>query len=109
VLAAHLAGAGAAVGELAWRMPLTEGYRDALESDIADIRHCSDASRQPDACHAAAFLRSFVGDVPWAHLDIAGVESTDTASDRHPAGPTGWGVRLLDRLIADRFEDAHRT
>ena len=64
--------------------------------------------RQPDACHAAAFLRSFVGDTPWAHLDIAGVESHETATDRHAAGPTGWGVRLLDQLVADRFEDPHR-
>ncbi|GAC1348451.1 MAG: leucyl aminopeptidase [Acetobacteraceae bacterium] len=108
-LAAHVAAAGAAVHELAWRMPLAEGYRDELDSAIADLRHCSDGFRQPDACHAAAFLRSFVGDTAWAHLDIAGVESNETASDRHAAGPTGWGVRLLDRLVADRFEDPHRA
>ena len=107
-LAAHVAAAGAAVGELAWRMPLAEGYGEALESDIADLRQCSDGSRQPDACHAAAFLRNFVGGTPWVHLDIAGVESHETASDRHAAGPTGWGVRLLDQLVADRFEDPHR-
>jgi leucyl aminopeptidase len=108
-LAAHVAAAGAAVGERAWRMPLAEGYREALDSDIADLRHCSNESRQPDACHAAAFLRTFVEDVPWAHLDIAAVDSHETADDRHAAGPTGWGVRLLDRLVADRFEDPHRT
>ncbi|GAC1346976.1 MAG: leucyl aminopeptidase [Acetobacteraceae bacterium] len=108
-LAAHVAAAGSAVQELAWRMPLSSAYRDALDSAIADIRHCSDGSRQPDACHAAIFLRSFVGDTAWAHLDIAGVESRETATDRHAAGPTGWGVRLLDRLIADRFEDPHRA
>ena len=105
-LAAHAAAAGAAVGERAWRMPLAEGYREALESAIADIRHCSDGTRQPDACHAAAFLRTFVGNTPWVHLDIAGVESHEKADDRHAAGPTGWGVRLLDQLIADRFESA---
>ncbi|MBV8914502.1 MAG: leucyl aminopeptidase family protein [Acetobacteraceae bacterium] len=108
-LAAHVAAAGAAVGELAWRMPLAEGYRDALRSEIADLRHCSPETRQPDACHAAAFLRSFVKETAWVHLDIAGVEAHETASDRHAAGPTGWGVRLLDRLIADRFEDPHRA
>ena len=108
VLAAHVAAAGAAVHEPAWRMPLAEGYRKALDSDIADIRHCSDGQRQPDACHAAAFLRTFIGDTPWAHLDIAGVDSREKPTDRHGAGPTGWGVRLLDRLIADRFEDPHR-
>ncbi len=108
VLAAHLAAAGAAVGERAWRMPVSEAYRDALSSDIADTRQCSDGRLQPDACHAALFLRGFVGDTPWMHLDIAGVESREKPSDRHAAGPTGWGVRLLDRLMQDRFEDPHR-
>ena len=103
-LAADVAAAGAAVGERAWRMPLAEGYAAVLESDIADVRQCSDGSRQPDACHAAAFLRRFAGKMPWVHLDIAGVESHAGADDRHAAGPTGWGVRLLDRLVADRFE-----
>ncbi len=104
VLAAHIASAGAAVDERAWRMPLSEAYRDALLSDIADTRQCSEGRLQPDACHAALFLRGFVGDTPWAHLDIAGVESHEKAAPRHPAGPTGWGARLLDRLVQDRFE-----
>jgi leucyl aminopeptidase len=64
---------------------------------------------QPDACHAAAFLREFVGDTPWLHLDIAGVESRDDADAVHAKGATGFGVRLLDRLVADRFEDPHRV
>lgn len=105
VLAAHLASSGAAVDERAWRMPLSEGYRDALVSEIADVRQCSEGRLQPDACHAALFLRGFVGETSWAHLDVAGVESQETASDRHAAGPTGWGARLLDRLVKDRFED----
>ena len=104
-LAAHIAAAGAAVGEPCWRMPLGPGYRDALRSDIADLRHCSEASRQPDASHGAEFLRAFVGDTPWAHLDIAGVEAREHSDDRHASGPTGWGVRLLDRLVVNRFED----
>ena len=108
VLAGHLASAGAAVDERTWRMPLSAAYGEALESDIADIRHCVDGRMQPDACHAAQFLRGFVGDVPWVHLDIAGVESHETASDRAAAGPTGWGVRLLDRLVQERFEDPAR-
>ena len=104
VLAAHLAAAGAAVDEPVWRMPLSEGYRDALISEIADVRQCAEGSYQPDACHAALFLRGFVGDVAWAHLDIAGMELRVAATDRYPAGPTGWGARLLDRLVRDRFE-----
>ena len=109
VLAAHVASAGAAVDERAWRMPLNEAYGEALESDIADIRQCSDGARQPDACLAAHFLQTFTARIPWAHLDIAGVESNEKASDRHAAGPTGWGARLLDRLVRDRFEDPHRA
>ena len=109
VLAAHVAAAGAAVDERAWRMPLAPGYRDALDSDIADLRQCGEGRPAPDACHAAAFLREFAGAAPWVHLDIAGVESHEKATDRHAAGPSGWGVRLLDRLVADRFEGLHRT
>lgn len=107
-LAAHVAAAGSAVGEPAWRMPIDESHREALRSDIADLRHCASGRRQPDACQAAAFLREFVGETPWVHLDIAGVEMRERADDRHPAGATGYGVRLLDRLVAARFEDPHR-
>ncbi len=103
-MAAEMAAAGSSVGELVWRMPLAEGYRSVLESDVADVRQCSDGTRQPDACHAAAFLSGFVGGMPWVHLDIAGVEAHDEADDRVAAGPTGWGVRLLDRWVAARFE-----
>jgi leucyl aminopeptidase len=103
-LAADVAAAGASVGEAVWRMPLAKGYREVLESDIADVRQCSDGTRQPDACHAAVFLQEFVGGMPWVHLDIAGVEAQDESDDRVAVGPTGWGVRLLDRLVADRFE-----
>ncbi len=106
--AAHVAAAGQAVGEPVWRMPIGAGHREDLRSDIADLRHCVPGRGQPDACHAAAFLREFVGSVPWAHLDIAGLESRAEASDRHAAGATGFGVRLLDRLVTQRFEDPHR-
>ncbi len=112
--AAHVAAAGEATGERVWRMPIGEQHRRVLDSDIADLRQCPPAGGlQPDACHAAAFLREFVGDTPektpWAHLDIAGVESHETADDRHAAGATGFGVHLLDRLVAARFEDPHRA
>jgi leucyl aminopeptidase len=108
-LAAAAAAAGAAVGEPLWRMPIGETHRRALDSDIADLKHCVDERGQPDACHAAAFLREFVGETPWLHLDIAGVESREEATPHHAKGATGFGVRLLDRLIADRFEDPHRV
>jgi leucyl aminopeptidase len=103
-LAARVAKAGEAVGEPVWRLPITPGHRAALDSDIADLRHCSPARGQPDASQAAAFLRHFVGETPWVHLDIAGVESRAEACDAHGAGATGFGVRLLDRLVG--FEGA---
>jgi len=108
VLAAHVAAAGTAVGERVWRLPVGDALPDALHSDIADVRQCSLAPQVPDAMHAAAFLRRFVGDTPWVHLDIAGVESREEACDRHALGATGFGVRLLDRLMAQRFEDPGR-
>ncbi len=108
VFAAHVAAAGQAVGEPVWRMPIGQSHRDDLRSEIADLRHCVPGRGQPDACHAAAFLREFTGGVAWAHLDIAGMEARAEASDRYAAGPTGFGVRLLDRLVAQRFEDVHR-
>jgi leucyl aminopeptidase len=102
---AAVAAAGAAVGEFVWRMPIAEGHRRALDSDIADLKHCVDGRGQPDACQAAAFLREFVDETPWVHLDIAGVESCAEADGRFAKGATGFGVRLLDRLVADRFEN----
>ncbi len=107
-LAARLQAAGDAVGEALWPMPIGARHREDLHSDIADIKQCMPAGTgrpQPDACHAAAFLRDFVGDVPWAHLDIAGVEAQAKPHALGPAGATGFGVRLLDRLVAG-FEDA---
>lgn len=103
-LARDLEAAAKVSGELLWRMPIGRRHRSDLDSEIADIRHCVPERMQPDASHAAAFLRTFVGDVPWVHLDIAGMESRDEADDQHAAGATGFGVRLLDRLIASRFE-----
>jgi leucyl aminopeptidase len=108
-LAASVAAAGAAAGERVWRLPIADGHRKALDSAIADLRHCSPERGQPDASQAAAFLRHFVGDTPWVHLDIAGVESRAEVSPEFAAGATGFGVRLLDRLVADRFEDPHRA
>jgi leucyl aminopeptidase len=105
VLAANLAAAGLAVGEPLWRLPVTDGQREQLVSDIADIKQCLTGPLLPDASLGAAFLSRFVGETPWAHLDIGGTDLWQEADDRHAAGPTGFGVRLLDRLIALRYED----
>ena len=103
-LAEAASAAGRAVGEPVWRLPIDASHGEEIRSDIADLRHCSPQRGQPDASHAAAFLREFVGAVPWVHLDIAGVESRAEANDRYAKGATGFGVRLLDRLARDRFE-----
>ena len=108
-LAAAIAAAGARSGEPVWRLPIGAAHRAALDSDIADLRHCVPERGQPDASQAAAFLRHFAGGTPWAHLDIAGVEGREEASGLYPKGATGFGVRLLDRLMADRFEDGERV
>ncbi|WP_203069724.1 leucyl aminopeptidase family protein [Falsiroseomonas ponticola] len=105
-LAAALAAAGEAVGEPLWPLPIGERHREDLRSDIADLRQCQAGRLLPDACHAAAFLEHFVGDVPWAHLDIAGVDTQDGAHALGPAGATGFGARLLDRWVAMHHEEA---
>ena len=105
LLAANLAAAGLAAGEPVWRLPVTDGQREQLASDIADIRQCLNGPLLPDAGLAAAFLSRFVGETPWAHIDMGGTDLRDDSDDRQAAGPTGFGVRLLDRLIALRYED----
>ncbi|MGH6921522.1 MAG: leucyl aminopeptidase, partial [Geminicoccaceae bacterium] len=102
-LAEQLAAAGAAVGEKLWRMPIGEDYAKHIKSDIADIKNVG-RERQAGASAGAVFLERFVGDVPWAHLDIAGVAWTKRDLPLAGKGATGFGVRLLDRLIAAHFE-----
>ncbi|GAB2986370.1 leucyl aminopeptidase family protein [Nocardioides montaniterrae] len=91
-LAQALDSAGERAGEPVWRLPLHDGYEENLASKIADARN--DPSG-PGALTAALFLRHFVGDVPWAHLDIASVG--DVPADWHEwtPGPSGFGPRLL--------------
>jgi leucyl aminopeptidase len=104
-LAAALLAAGEAEDEPLWRLPLTDAYDEAIKSEVADLRNCQWA-RGPDALHAARFLQHFVpADIPWAHLDIAGLVEAKEDGPLAAEGPTGFGVRLLDRLVADHYED----
>jgi leucyl aminopeptidase len=90
-------------GEGAWRMPLGQAYDDMLKSPIADMKNIG--GRPAGSITAAQFLRRFVkDDVPWIHLDIAGVASLKTDTALAPKGATGWGVRALNRLVAEKFE-----
>ncbi len=112
-LMAQAAAAGEAVGEPLWPLPIGDRLREDLESPIADLRQCAPAGggrALPDAGHAAAFLREFAGGSkdgapPWAHLDIAGMATRGEDGPLGPKGPTGFGARLLDRLVERVFED----
>jgi leucyl aminopeptidase len=94
--AAQVEAAGAATGELVWRLPLHPEYAKALDSDTADLMNVNEA-RKAGSIVAAEFLKRFTGDVPWAHLDIAG---TAWGAGRPYAskGGSGYGVRLFVEL-----------
>ncbi len=95
--------AAGAEGEGAWRMPLAPAYDEQLKSGVADMKNTG--GRPAGSITAAQFLKRFVkDDVPWIHLDIAGVARVEKATDFAPKGATGWGVLALNRLIADHFE-----
>ncbi len=92
-LARALVEAGTASGERLWRMPVWDGYLDFMRSDTADL--VNSGPREGGACLAAAFLKHFARGMAWAHLDIAGVAWNNRSRGEQPAGPTGFGVRLL--------------
>jgi leucyl aminopeptidase len=101
-LAADLLEASAETGEKLWRMPLDKAYDKMLESKNCDIKNIG--GRWAGACTAAAFIKYFVKDTPWAHIDLAGTAMDAPKSEISPSWGAGWGVRLLDRFIADKYE-----
>jgi leucyl aminopeptidase len=80
-------------GERFWRLPVEDDYRDLIKSQIADIKNTG--GRYGGAITAAMFLKEFVDDTPWIHLDIAGVAWSDEAKPWLAAGPTGTGIRSI--------------
>ncbi|NBB69276.1 MAG: leucyl aminopeptidase [Alphaproteobacteria bacterium] len=102
-LAEALAAAGRTTGETVWRLPLGDAYAKQLESGVADLKNIGRPG-QAGSIVAAAFLESFVGEVPWAHIDLAGTSFTENDHPLAGKGATGWGVRLVDRLVAARYE-----
>ena len=88
--------AAARSGELVWRLPLDERYAKAVKGRYADLTN-SPADRRAHPISGAEFLHHFAGDVPWAHLDIAGV-ANNSGLDYIGHGGAGWGVRLLVTL-----------
>jgi len=102
-LADALAKAGQATGEKVWRMPLAPEYDKLIDSKFADVKNTG--GRHAGSITAAQFLQRFVRKgVPWAHLDIAGTGMGPPATDINKSWGSGYGVRLLDRLVADGYE-----
>ena len=103
-LSTRIADAGKEIGEPVWRMPLGDGYDKLIKSKIADMKNT--AGPHAGSISAAQFLQRFVEKgQAWAHLDIAGVAWQDGEQKAHaPGWGVGWGVRLLDRLVADHYE-----
>ncbi|MEW5962554.1 MAG: leucyl aminopeptidase [Pseudomonadota bacterium] len=101
-LAADLQEAAKSTGEKVWRMPLDKGYDKMIESKNADMKNIG--GRWAGACTAAAFLERFVKDTPWAHIDVAGTAMDAPRTEINPSWGSGWGVRLLDRMVADKHE-----
>ncbi|TVQ50794.1 MAG: leucyl aminopeptidase family protein [Phycisphaerales bacterium] len=88
-----------ATGEKIWRMPLWKEHKDFMRAKHADLWNSAPA-RDGHPIQGAAFLSFFVDDeTPWAHIDIAGTSATDSDTDLHVSGPTGYGVRLLTEAV----------
>ncbi len=101
-LAERLTKAGEATGERVWRMPLGAEYDKIIDSKFADMKNTG--GRWAGSITAAQLLQRFVGKTPWAHLDIAGTALGSPQTDINKSWSAGWGVRLLDRLVADHYE-----
>jgi leucyl aminopeptidase len=91
--------AGDVTSELMWPMPLLDGHVEEIRSQIADIKNTG--GRQAGASTAAAFLKQFVGNTPWVHLDIAGTGWVSSGGPYQRRGATGVGVRTLLELLRD--------
>jgi leucyl aminopeptidase len=94
--------AGEATGERVWRMPLGPEYDKMIDSKFADMKNTG--GRYGGAITAAQLLARFVDKTPWAHLDIAGTALGSPQTDINKSWSSGWGVRLLERLVEDYYE-----
>jgi leucyl aminopeptidase len=101
-LAARLSAAGEATGERLWRMPLGKDYDKMIDSKFADMKNTG--GRYGGAITAAQLLKRFVGETPWAHLDVAGTAMNSPASEINQSWASGFGVRLLDELVRTHYE-----
>lgn len=103
-LANNFLAAGPKVGENAWRMPIPAAYERHIDTPIADVKNTGNG-RAGGSITAALFLQRFTNGTPWAHIDIAPTAWVkDSKSPTVPDGAVGWGVRTLDRMVADSYE-----
>jgi len=93
-------------GEKLWPMPSGDEYAEEMKSKVADLKNTG--SKWGGACTAAAFLRQFVGDAKWAHLDIAGTEMSEKATEYTTQGSSGFGVRLLTTSLVNLAESKRK-
>ncbi|HEY8336436.1 MAG TPA: leucyl aminopeptidase [Tardiphaga sp.] len=101
-LSERLFAVGQATGEKVWRLPMGPEYDKMMDSQFADMKNAG--ARNGGSITAAQFLQRFVGDTPWAHLDIAGTAMGAPKTEINQSWGSGYGVRLLDRLVADYYE-----
>ena len=97
---------GMRTGERVWRLPLWEEYGELIKSDVAELKNAG--GREGSAITAGYFLKEFVGNCHWAHLDIAGTAWTTTGEPDVPRGPSGMGVRLLVDFLERRAKAGRR-
>jgi leucyl aminopeptidase len=102
-LASNLLAAGIVTDEKLWRMPLGRDYDKMIDSKFADMKNTG-GSRQAGATTAAQFLKRYVGETPWAHLDIAAVTLGSPADEINTSWSNGFGVRLLDEFVRRNHE-----
>ncbi len=106
-LADELLSASRSTGEKLWRMPLDKAFDKMMDSKNADVKNTG--GRWGGAATAAAFLQRFVQkDVPWSHIDLAGTAMDGARNDINQSWGAGWGVRLLDRFVADHYEKSEK-
>ncbi|NKB51294.1 MAG: leucyl aminopeptidase [Rhizobiaceae bacterium] len=101
-LSEQLSAAGLDTNEKVWRMPLTPEYDKLIDSKNADMKNIG--GRYAGSITAGQFLQRFVGKTPWAHLDVAGTAMASPQTEINKSWASGFGVRLLDRLVADNYE-----
>lgn len=103
-LSENIKKSGEECGEEVWRMPLHKDFENMVKSDIADVRNLGNVARHAGSSTAAEFLKHFVNDLPWAHLDIAGMAWEKSGKGSNPKGAVGYGVKLLNQLVKDHYE-----